>query len=649
MNTKFDIYIDQINFLSLLKVFFKFKISKIKRIFFIDKIYTFGLIFFFKDIKFINCTKFEESRLKIKNKSIYLAICKLSKELSDKFFSFGSPLGYSIFAFHCHDQEKYSEFLKERFVYQAYLPIKLYLFSKKFSKNNEAFYIIQNNPFKKILNYLENNFFFYNNLFFFLDYKKNKDLYYNYLYFKFFCPKIESLKKILIFLRLCVKGIFAKRANDNNKLLAIEILQREINTSDISDLYWLKFSNLQKKNICAISFEKWDQISKKNLKNLGLENLYYENMPIFFLDFFRIILSIFPLLFFNILQGSFRGWLKYNQILFNTKLIYYSSIYKKQNIKIYFSMSDIEEDKLIKAQALKNNNALLIQSHWSNYPIYRKDNQKCCDILFTWSKHFIKNNFSNYPYKKIYCVGYPSDHYFEEIRKNQSSNENLYPNKFIISYMDNIFYNDIFYSKTDSVKLVQLFINLLKTFPDLLFFFKPKSKSHFNFLKMLVPEIQNFIKIDRIKVFFGDGQNEKYNPAKLASLSNLVIGMGISTTAAESSFFGTVSFHYDNLGLKDQNNFCKYGLNKIIFNNLNSLKNAIINQINNNLMKINSNKQYHAILDEFQDGQAGKRTAFIIDHIYQDFNGLHDLDQSLYKIDKLIKNNFLFKKKYNLN
>ena len=60
---------------------------------------------------------------------------------------------------------------------------------------------------------------------------------------------------------------------------------------------------------------------------------------------------------------------------------------------------------------------LFINLTGSNFPTFKKLNQKCCDILFTWSPHFIKNNFSNYPFKKIYSVGFPSDHYFEIVRK----------------------------------------------------------------------------------------------------------------------------------------------------------------------------------------------------------------------------------------
>ena len=61
-----------------------------------------------------------------------------------------------------------------------------------------------------------------------------------------------------------------------------------------------------------------------------------------------------------------------------------------QNISVYFSMFDVDQDKLVKAQGLELNDALFIQSHWSNFPTFKKLNQKCCDILFTWSLTLLK-------------------------------------------------------------------------------------------------------------------------------------------------------------------------------------------------------------------------------------------------------------------
>ena len=66
-------------------ILFQTKISKINRIYYIDYNYTSGLKFFFKKIKFVNCNKFEESRIKVENKHVHLHIWQLLTELSNKF------------------------------------------------------------------------------------------------------------------------------------------------------------------------------------------------------------------------------------------------------------------------------------------------------------------------------------------------------------------------------------------------------------------------------------------------------------------------------------------------------------------------------------------------------------------------------------
>ena len=213
--------------------------------------------------------------------------------------------------------------------------------------------------------------------------------------------------------------------------------------------------------------------------------------------------------------------------------------------------------------------------------------------------------------------------------------------------MDNVFYNDIFYGETISKKIMKMFMRLLEKHQDLILLLKPKSKLSFENLKKKIPILNNYINTKRVKVFFGTGLNEKYNPAKLAKISNLVVGLGVSSVSAEASFFGTTSFHYDNLNLENENNFCKINLNKIVFNEIDSLENAINNQIINEKMSLIENKKLHGILDPFQDGKTGLRTALIMDLIYEKHEKLDNLDSLFADIDILINNNkALFEKNY---
>ena len=79
MEKKIDIYLDQVNIVSLFYILFQTKISKINRIYYLDYSFTLGLEFFFKKIRFVNCNKFEESRIKINNKCVHLHIWQLNR------------------------------------------------------------------------------------------------------------------------------------------------------------------------------------------------------------------------------------------------------------------------------------------------------------------------------------------------------------------------------------------------------------------------------------------------------------------------------------------------------------------------------------------------------------------------------------------
>ena len=93
-----------------------------------------------------------------------------------------------------------------------------------------------------------------------------------------------------------------------------------------------------------------------------------------------------------------------------------------------------------------------------------------------------------------------SDHYFEIVRK-EKFNIDVNENNFKVSYMDNIFYNDIYYGKTISVKIIKMFIRLLTKHSNLTLYLKPKSKLSLENLKNLMPIINEYIDNNRIKIF----------------------------------------------------------------------------------------------------------------------------------------------------
>ena len=174
-------------------------------------------------------------------------------------------------------------------------------------------------------------------------------------------------------------------------------------------------------------------------------------------------------------------------------------------------------------------------------------------------------NFSlpNFEYKAAFQVGYPSDYYFKEAKKEADKLKDKYSDSFVISYFDNVLANDLQFSENLQSDIYTLLIELLTSHKTIIVFFKPKKKNKFNDYLSKFPVLIEFINIGRIRVFYGDSERSKARPAEIALASDLVIGSGISSAAAEGCFAGSVSFHA-NLG-KINNDFDRNGLNKVVF------------------------------------------------------------------------------------
>jgi hypothetical protein len=178
--------------------------------------------------------------------------------------------------------------------------------------------------------------------------------------------------------------------------------------------------------------------------------------------------------------------------------------------------------------------------------------------------------------------------------------------------------NDILYSKAMQIAVHQMLLELLLDDKKLMVFLKPKRKHVFEQVLSELPKLNEMISAGRIRVFLGETARSKAVPAEIGLASDLVIGLGISTTAAECCFAGTVSFHADLTGFKS-NAFGNAGLNKVVFRDVDSLKKAVLAQIKGRGITIDECRKYHKMLDPFQDGQAYKRTGFVIKKLQESF------------------------------
>lgn len=313
------------------------------------------------------------------------------------------------------------------------------------------------------------------------------------------------------------------------------------------------------------------------------------------------------------------NWMRYQEINYACRVMFWETIYRQRGVRMLWSMHDIDPDKLAKAQAMERLDGLFMGSHWSVYPICTAVSQKCYDLLFTWGPHFIRNIFNRYPFLGVFQVGYPLDYYFKSKRPDAIKLRNKYPGKFILSYQDNVMAQDLRDSKRMQLQIHRMLISLIKKNDVLVVLLKPKRRDSLEVMLRELPDLDRYIKEGRIALFLGETPRTRVPPAEIGMASDLVVGLGINTAAAECYFAGTVSFHADFTHFK-RNEFGNNGLDRVVFRDIESLEEAIQERITGeNDLNHSDYCRYYEMLDPFQDGQAYMRTGFIINKLQQAF------------------------------
>ncbi len=508
-------------------------------------------------------------------------------------------------------------------------------------ENKNAQIILLNSPITAFTSKIENlnignyRMFFSN----FFGIKDREHYFYDYTHVMkpyFRSRRIFFLKEILKTISLVTYSVSFKGPRDDKKeqnCLGIEMLQRRINPKGTNDLFFMRNEDLQDSDCCIIEEsiytshykkDSYDAIKSRDFRRLKFFNYkalvgqrregqidkeyqtYFLLEIINFSRFFKKILCFsFHLLYLSPNKGVNTFLLEKYE--FDSYV--WSEIYKKFNISVIWTMLDGGYQQASKSQAIERNEGVYCGSHWSNYPMILVFNYKPYDIMFSWSEHFEKLFLSEFSHSELYQVGYTSSDYFEYHKSNAAKLRDEYPGKFIITFNDNIFHNDIAISESHYDDFYSLAIRAIEENQDVVVFIKPKRVSLFHEKIESFKKLQTHLDSGKARLFSPDNERSKITPAELAMASNLVIGLGTSTTTLESYISGTPAINLD-LCKFPNNEFCVRGMNTVVFDD----PDKIINLINEHQTKTKESihkgqEEYYKILDPFLDQKSGNRIA----------------------------------------
>jgi len=619
------LWVDMLCFSSLSEVIIKSR--KVDKIFFINTSYLFSpfilSISFLLKKPIMQVRDVVGSTERIKDKSLYELIQhRLSVFIRNYTNKCASNSLEGDFHINNFNIDKFDKHIEELLYFHLYKVVEIKVLSELINALGHNQFLLRksvftdmNNAIIKLDSIAYYRLFSFNGLFV----RSREDYFYDsYTNNYYYASKFYFLIKFfIIWFFTCILSLFLKSNHRDRKSIGVEFVQSRIKFDDINDTYWLEYEGINSEDVVGISFVNYDFSSIANLEKKGIQCFTPSDLILKKACFFsgcsivgakkdyltktvKSVLGIIPFL----LKNENDSWLEVQRRIFFSRTLYWQNIYQSLGISLLWSMLDVDPEKNIKSQAIESLGGKFIGSHWSNFPNYRVDNQKCYDVFFAWSDHFANHNAIG---GNLFISGYPSDHYFEKIRFLADRDKKKYGNNFVISFHDNIVFNDIMYSMQMQIDIHLMLIEILKKYHNVTILLKPKRINTFKKLSIMIPDLKKWIKNDRIEVFLGDSNLSKVPPAQVGMMSDLVVGLGISTAAAECCFSGTVSFHVDFTKFH-HNTFANKCDGKFLYRNINDLRLAIENQINGIGFSVEECQEYHKILDPFQDGMSYRRT-----------------------------------------
>jgi hypothetical protein len=650
------IWVDLLCAGSVLKLVFLSRKISIRQVYYINRTLFFDRFYIFIISKIL---KYPVARVdqisvgdeKIQGTSLYEWIQLKIREVLDKWLSSASTRKeiQGISRRLSYDPFKFTEHLRESAYGHLLRPVEIYYLAEKTGGARNAVFLFRRCPFLKVIQLFlrQEQVFYYGISLFTKGAVQNRkafiyDKIYNRQYYTHWLQSFFQLSLFYgaAFINALISSFFQK--NPEARLsqcshIGVEIKNMRFRTDEMNALYWLKDSGIQPSTVWGIEYEDYDPISLGQLRDSGIRRCRIATNPLkawkrspkneqpgslsvtmFFSDALKAFAYI-PRLWSGMFLSRENRWLAYQGINFGVKVAFYTSIYKRLGIRILWSMCDIDPEKLIKAQVMEKRNGLFVGTHRSLHPMCRIDLQKYYDVFFVWGSYFRNHVFNLYPYRGVFETGYSFDYYFQEKRSKMRSLARAYKGKFVLSYQDNNMAPDVLYSMRMQKDMHTMLMELIDEEPNLQVLIKPKWKRFFDQVVQAVPQLQKYIDSQRIRVFLGDTELTKVTPAEIGMVSDLVVGLGISTAATECFFAGSPAFHADLTGFP-KNVFAQRALNKIVFRDVKHLKKAIKKQIAGQGVTYEECQSFYADLDPFQDGKAYQRTGFVMKRLQDNLN-----------------------------
>jgi len=433
-------------------------------------------------------------------------------------------------------------------------------------------------------------------------------------------------------------------------------------TNRRSDLFWLKESNIDPKDVIVyfvtpskppteerIKYLKENGVQYVSLLKHKLNHGHSEVVPS--AEFYRLKAECskgaLKILFrlaksvsgknrkITLWQFERLGWLL-------NRMSTYEAFFKAYNIRMHFGFYGETDQNLAAIHlVLKRLNGVDTYVHWSHHPMEQL--WPSHHVYFTWGPYF-KPFFEKMGHRmeRLVYSGYAFDHKFHSVKEKarvlrQKLNDQGV--KFTLCFFDNAYHEGGWFSKKSLLGFYEGLLREVQSHPDWGILIKPKRPDS---LKVAMEgDIPKLIKSleDSGRCMILD-QSEL--PTTVAQASDLAIGFGVfCSPAIETSLSGVPTVTFDPTN-ENTHPFYETGFNKIVFNDLDEFLKCVkyFAKGKQNAEGIADFSKVLPEIDPFQDHQSAQRIGSYMKVLLDQLSSGHNAEDAMSEADAFYRSHY---------
>jgi len=400
----------------------------------------------------------------------------------------------------------------------------------------------------------------------------------------------------------------------------------------LNDMYWWPESGINPKSIIIVTdVIALSEDDRKAARNFGFRLIHLKRLfssglkrrrseagdeiaiaPGLPLNFSELKALLRAFIWVRKSESDFESWARFNLAIFELYSRNRARLFEHLGVKIIWHMDDMLGDGPYNHQAIRLCGGVSAGSHFSNHICNVPEVEHLEDIVFPWGNFHRRAFFNRHGHLDIVPAGFYLDGGLKQKSHSAPAARSDIDGEFVISFLDQGMYTDRYLSLKTHIEIWDALLDILEELPTVVLIWKPKRNSFVEIITKQSPRLAAMISARRVIVLLGESDVLKTAPSDAGKISDLAIVSFFSTAGIECWLAGTPTLFVD-LSKLVRHFLPECDRNRIIFDNLDLLKNSIRDHVSSSQINdLQFSDEFADELDPYRDGHAYRRTGLYL-------------------------------------